>query len=135
MINGKTSNSLLEVSDLRTHFFTQGGVIKAVDGVSFHINEGETLGLVGESGCGKSVSALSLMRLVPNPPGRIVSGQVVFEGRDLIQLSEPEMGTYWDDFSRAHDFSESSADHRATDHRTIGTALGNDQKCGFDTCG
>jgi len=91
MINGKTSNSLLEVSDLRTHFFTQGGVIKAVDGVSFHINEGETLGLVGESGCGKSVSALSLMRLVPNPPGRIVSGQVVFEGRDLIQLSEPEM--------------------------------------------
>ena len=91
MINGKTSNSLLEVSDLRTHFFTQGGVIKAVDGVSFHINEGETLGLVGESGCGKSVSALSLMRLVPNPPGRIVSGQVVFEGRDLIQLSDSEM--------------------------------------------
>ena len=61
--------ALLEVRDLRTHFFTQQGVVKAVDGVSYTLEEGETLGLVGESGCGKSVSALSIMRLVPDPPG------------------------------------------------------------------
>jgi oligopeptide transport system ATP-binding protein len=77
---------LLEVSDLRTQFFTQDGVVKAVNGVSFTLNEGEALGLVGESGCGKSVSALSLMRLIPQPPGRIVSGEVMFDGRDLLKL-------------------------------------------------
>ena len=64
--------TLLEVRDLRTHFFTQEGVVKAVDGVSFTLEEGHTLGLVGESGCGKSVSALSIMRLVPHPPGKTV---------------------------------------------------------------
>ncbi len=85
------SNRLLEVEDLRTHFFTSEGVIKAVDGVSLHIDEGETLGLVGESGCGKSVSALSLMRLVPDPPGRIVGGSVWFEGRDLLALNASKM--------------------------------------------
>jgi len=83
--------TLLEVKDLRTHFFTQEGVVKAVDGVSYDLQEGETLGLVGESGCGKSVSALSLMRLVQDPPGRIVGGQVLFEGRDLLTISEDEM--------------------------------------------
>ena len=83
--------TLLEVRDLRTYFFTQDGVVKAVDGVSYDLQEGETLGLVGESGCGKSVSALSLMRLVQDPPGRVVDGEVVFEGRDLLQLSEDEM--------------------------------------------
>ena len=83
--------TLLEVKDLRTHFFTQEGVVKAVDGVSYDLQEGETLGLVGESGCGKSVSALSLMRLVQDPPGRIVGGQVLFEGRDLLEISEDEM--------------------------------------------
>ena len=87
----RPSRPLLEVEDLRTHFFTDEGVVKAVDGVSFHIDEGETLGLVGESGCGKSVSALSLMRLVPDPPGRIVAGSVKFEGRDILALSETEM--------------------------------------------
>ena len=86
-----TKRPLLEVSDLRTQFFTQDGVVKAVNGVSFTLNEGEALGLVGESGCGKSVSALSLMRLIPQPPGRIVSGQVMFDGRDLLKLKADDM--------------------------------------------
>jgi oligopeptide/dipeptide ABC transporter ATP-binding protein len=82
---------LLEVKNLSTHFFTEDGLIKAVDGISYDLNEGETLGLVGESGCGKSVSALSLLRLVPNPPGKIVSGQAFFEGQDLLKLSEDDI--------------------------------------------
>ncbi len=79
---------LLEVSDLRTHFFTQEGVVKAVDGVSFELEAGETLALVGESGCGKSVSALSIMRLIPDPPGKIVDGEVLFEGENLLDLPD-----------------------------------------------
>ncbi|HWH42408.1 MAG TPA: ABC transporter ATP-binding protein [Usitatibacter sp.] len=82
---------LLEVDDLRTHFFTRDGVVRAVDGVSFAIQPGETLALVGESGCGKSVTSLSIMRLIASPPGRVVSGAVRFNGRDLLRLSEPEM--------------------------------------------
>ncbi|MHB0869834.1 MAG: ABC transporter ATP-binding protein [Chloroflexota bacterium] len=82
---------LLEVEELRTNFYTQDGVVKAVNGVSYTLDEGETLGLVGESGCGKSVSALSIMRLIPQPPGRIVGGKVVFVGRDLLKISEDEM--------------------------------------------
>ncbi|MEX2238295.1 MAG: ABC transporter ATP-binding protein [Dehalococcoidia bacterium] len=82
---------LLQVKDLRTYFFTEDGVVKAVDGVTYDINEGETLGLVGESGCGKSVSALSLLRLIPNPPGKIVDGQILFEGEDLLQMDDDEM--------------------------------------------
>jgi oligopeptide/dipeptide ABC transporter ATP-binding protein len=80
--------ALLEVRDLRTHFFTQEGVVKAVDGVSYTLEEGETLGLVGESGCGKSVSALSIMRLVPDPPGKTVGGEVIFDGQDLLKLPD-----------------------------------------------
>ena len=72
--------ALLEIKDLRTHFFTYEGVVKAVDGVTYEVEEGETLALVGESGCGKSVSALSVMRLIPDPPGKIVSGEIWFEG-------------------------------------------------------
>jgi oligopeptide/dipeptide ABC transporter ATP-binding protein len=83
--------ALLEVSDLRTHFFTREGVVHAVDGVSLAIETGATLGLVGESGCGKSVTALSIMRLLPTPPARIVSGSVRFDGRDLTSLSEREL--------------------------------------------
>ena len=83
--------TLLEVRDLRTEFNSEGGIVKAVDGVSYDLQEGETLGLVGESGCGKSVSALSLLRLIPNPPGRIVGGEVIFEGHDLLKLSERQM--------------------------------------------
>src|SRR5207244_4391098 len=79
---------LLEVRGLRTHFFTSDGVVKAVDGVDLTIPKGKTLGLVGESGCGKSVTALSIMRLIPTPPGQIAGGQVAFEGRDLLALSE-----------------------------------------------
>ncbi len=82
---------LLEVKDLKTQFFTQDGVVKAVNGVSFYVEEGETLGIVGESGCGKSVSVLSVMRLIPQPPGKIVAGQVLFEGRDLLQVSDEEI--------------------------------------------
>ncbi|MGZ5584036.1 MAG: ATP-binding cassette domain-containing protein, partial [Usitatibacter sp.] len=82
---------LLEVEDLRTHFFTRDGVVRAVDGVTFAIQPGETLALVGESGCGKSVTSLSIMRLIASPPGRVVSGAVRFDGRDLLRLSEPEM--------------------------------------------
>ena len=82
---------LLEVKDLKTHFFTSEGVVKAVDGISYDLEEGETLGLVGESGCGKSVSALSLMRLVPNPPGKIVDGEVFFEGQDILRINMENM--------------------------------------------
>lgn len=83
--------TLLEVRDLRTHFFTAAGVVKAVDGVSYTLEEGETLGLVGESGCGKSVSAFSIMRLVPNPPGKTVGGEVIFAGQDLLKLPDAEI--------------------------------------------
>lgn len=82
---------LLEVNNLATHFFTQAGVVKAVDGISYNIDEGETLGIVGESGCGKSVGALSIMQLVPNPPGRIVNGEIIFEGEDLLKINAAKM--------------------------------------------
>ena len=83
--------TLMKVSGLETQFFTEDGIVKAVDGVEYDLEEGETLGLVGESGCGKSVSALSILRLIPNPPGRIVGGEVMFEGQDLLKLSEEDM--------------------------------------------
>ena len=83
--------ALLEVNDLRTHFFTREGVVRAVDGVSFAVEKGKTLGIVGESGCGKSVTALSIMGLIPKPPAKIVSGAVLFDGRDLTKLSEREL--------------------------------------------
>jgi oligopeptide transport system ATP-binding protein len=82
---------LLEVTDLRTHFFTRDGVVRAVDGVSFTVEAGRTLGLVGESGCGKSVTALSIMRLLPEPPARIVSGEIRFDGRELTTSSQREL--------------------------------------------
>ena len=81
---------LLDVQNLKTYFYTEDGVVKAVDGVDFYVNEGEVLGLVGESGCGKSVTSLSIMRLVSSP-GRIESGQVFFEGRDLMTFDKNEM--------------------------------------------
>jgi len=79
---------LLEVKNLKTWFYTPDGIVKAVNGVSYTLNEGEALGLVGESGCGKSVSAMSLMRLIPTPPGRIVEGEVIFDGKDLLKLND-----------------------------------------------
>ena len=82
---------LLSVRNLRTHFFTRDAVIRAVDGVSFDLEPGGFLGLVGESGCGKSVTALSIMRLVPTPPGRILEGEVLFDGQDLLRLGATDM--------------------------------------------
>jgi len=84
-------SALLAVHNLKTYFATDDGDARAVDGVSFEIGEGETLALVGESGCGKSVTALSLLRLIPNPPGRIVGGSITMEGTDLLALRESEM--------------------------------------------
>jgi oligopeptide/dipeptide ABC transporter ATP-binding protein len=82
---------LLDLRSLQTYFFTSDGLAKAVDGVSYQLHRGETLGVVGESGCGKSVSALSVLRLVPDPPGRIVGGEIMFEGTNLLKLSRAEM--------------------------------------------
>jgi oligopeptide/dipeptide ABC transporter ATP-binding protein len=79
------------VRNLKTHFFTDEGVVRAVDGLSYDLHRGETLGIVGESGSGKSVHALSIMRLIPTPPGKIVDGQILFEGRDLLKLSDEQM--------------------------------------------
>ncbi len=81
---------LLEVENLQTHFATPDGVVRAVEGVSFYVNAGETVGIVGESGCGKSVTSMSVLRLIAEPPGKI-KGRIFFEGRDLLTLSEPEM--------------------------------------------
>jgi oligopeptide/dipeptide ABC transporter ATP-binding protein len=83
--------ALLEVKNLHTHFFTREGVVRAVDGVDFELEPGRTLGIVGESGCGKSVTALSIMGLIPKPPAKIVEGHVLFEGRDLTELDEGEL--------------------------------------------
>ncbi len=83
--------TLLEVKNLKTYFFTDDGVVKAVDGINYDLQEGETIGLVGESGCGKSVSALSLLRLIQSPPGRIVDGEVWFEGENLLKVDEDEI--------------------------------------------
>jgi oligopeptide transport system ATP-binding protein len=82
---------LLKIRDLQTRFYTDDGVVHAVNGVSYDMDEGETLGVVGESGCGKSVHALSIMRLIPDPPGKIESGEIIFDGRDLLKLSDSEI--------------------------------------------
>ncbi len=82
---------LLEVKELETRFFTQDGVVQAVNGISYFLNEGETLAIVGESGCGKSVGVLSLLRLIQSPPGKITGGQVWFDGRDLLKMSDDEI--------------------------------------------
>ena len=83
--------ALLEINDLQTQFFTSAGTVKAVDGVSYTVEEGETVAVVGESGSGKSVTAMSIMRLIPWPPGKIVGGSIMFDGQDLLSLSEDEM--------------------------------------------
>ena len=82
---------LLTVNDLRTHFFTREGVVHAVNGISFELKEGETLGIVGESGCGKSVSMLSVLRLVVEPPGKIMSGSAIFENNDLLKMPDADL--------------------------------------------
>src|SRR5262245_50980034 len=82
---------LLEIRDLKTWFHTDEGIAKAVDGVSYAVRRGETLGVVGESGCGKSVTALTVMRLIPDPPGKIEQGEILFEGKDLARIPDGEM--------------------------------------------
>ncbi len=91
MSKSELDDVLLKVEGLTTHFFTEEGVVKSVDGVTFDVRRGEVLGLVGESGSGKSVTALSLLRLIPTPPGRIVDGAITFNGRDLLALDEAQM--------------------------------------------
>ena len=82
---------LLEIEGLKTQFYTSAGTVKAVDGITYDVDEGETVAIVGESGCGKSVSAMSILRLIPDPPGKIVEGSILFDGKDLLQLTEDEM--------------------------------------------
>ncbi|HUS54472.1 MAG TPA: ABC transporter ATP-binding protein [Thermohalobaculum sp.] len=82
---------LLEIKDLKTQFYTSAGVVKAVDGITYDVAPGETVAVVGESGCGKSVSAMSILRLIPNPPGKIVGGSILFDGKDLLKLTEEQM--------------------------------------------
>ena len=83
--------AILEVNDLKTYFYTREGVVQAVDGITFTVEKGQTLGIVGESGCGKSVTALSIMGLIPKPPAKIAGGEVLFAGRDLTKLNDHEM--------------------------------------------
>src|SRR6188472_2391577 len=87
----RTGQPLLEVTNLKTQFMTQDGVVRAVDGVSFYVMPGETLGVVGESGCGKSMTGLSIMRLIPMPPGKIAEGQILLEGRDILKMSDNDV--------------------------------------------
>lgn len=86
-----TNDFLLSIKDLKTYFQTSEGLGRAVDGISLSVKRGETLGIVGESGCGKSVTALSILRLIPDPPGKIVGGEILFEGRDILRLSDAEL--------------------------------------------
>ena len=114
--------NVLEVKGLQTVFFTNSGLFRAVDDVSFHVKRGETLAIVGESGCGKSVSALSIMRLVPNPPGRIVGGEILLEGTDLLALDEAEMRAdpgqpHLHDLPGADDLAQSGDPDRRPDQR------------------
>ncbi len=84
-------DKLLEIENLQTHFFTSAGVVKAVDGITYDVTPGETVAVVGESGCGKSVGAMSILRLIPDPPGKIVGGSIRFDGKDLLALSDADM--------------------------------------------
>jgi oligopeptide transport system ATP-binding protein len=90
-MTASNNGNVLSVKDLRTYFETEDGTVKAVDGISFEVRQGETLGIVGESGSGKSVANLSVMRLIPNPPGKIVSGSIMFDGRDMLALTPREV--------------------------------------------
>ena len=85
------SENLLEVKNLKTYFFTDGGVVKSVDDVSFNVKPGKTLGVVGESGCGKSITSLSIMQLVETPPGKIVDGEIIYNGENLLNKDKDEM--------------------------------------------
>jgi oligopeptide transport system ATP-binding protein len=94
MVYNSTNNKVLEVKDLKTYFYTDDGVVKAVDGVSFDLKRGETLGIVGETGSGKSVTALSILRLIPEPPGKIINGEIIFNGTDLLKLEKKDLQSF-----------------------------------------
>jgi oligopeptide/dipeptide ABC transporter ATP-binding protein len=116
--------ALLEIDNLRTHFFTSGGVVRAVDGVSYGVRRGETLGVVGESGCGKSVTALSILRLIADPPGRIVEGAIRLAGTNLLELTESEMeGIRGNDISMIFQEPMTSLNPLLTVGRQIGEAV------------
>jgi oligopeptide/dipeptide ABC transporter ATP-binding protein len=118
------SPAVLEIDNLKTHFFTSAGVVRAVDGVSYGVRSGETLGVVGESGCGKSVTALSILRLVANPPGRIVEGAIRLAGTNLLELSESEMeGIRGNDISMIFQEPMTSLNPLLTVGRQIGEAI------------
>jgi len=91
LANSQSDEVVLDIRNLQTSFFTEAGEVRAVDRVSFQVRRGKTLGIVGESGCGKSVTSLSIMRLVPEPPGKIAGGEILYRGKDLLKLSPPEM--------------------------------------------
>ena len=124
--SGDMSNNgqLLDIRNLKTYFHTFDGTAKAVDDVSFVMNKRETLGLVGESGCGKSVTALSIMRLIQDPPGKIVGGKILFDGVDLVKLSAPKMRQIRGNrismiFQEPMDVPQSRLHHRPPDFRNV----------------
>ena len=117
-------NALLEVKGLKTQFFTQDGVVKAVDDVSFYVMPGETLGVVGESGSGKSMTGLSIMRLIPNPPGKIVAGEVMFNGKDVLLMSDDQVRSIrGNDIAMIFQDPMTSLNPVLTINRQIGEAL------------
>ena len=126
-----TGDIALDVKDLQTWFYTRQGIVKAVDGVSFNLRKGETLGIVGESGCGKSITALSVMRLVPDPPGRIIGGRVTLDGR---RSAGPRRGRnapgarqrHLHDLPGADDLAQPGADHWLPDRRGADPAPGHE---------
>jgi len=119
-----TAEPLLTVDNLKTQFFTQDGVVKAVDDVSFYVMPGETLGVVGESGCGKSQTGLSIMRLIPNPPGKIVNGEIIFNGQDILQMSDEQVRSIrGNDIAMIFQDPMTSLNPVLTINRQIGEAL------------
>ena len=119
------TDTILEVNNLKTYIFTRAATVKAVDGISFDLKKGETLGIVGESGCGKTMTALSLLRLVPRPAGRIVEGEIVLNGEDILQKSEDEMRDVrgrqiFHDFAGPADLAQSRVHHRQPVARSPG---------------
>ncbi len=119
-----TAEPLLAVTNLKTQFFTQDGVVKAVNGVSFQLMPGETLGIVGESGCGKSITAMSIMRLIPTPPGKIVDGEVLFQGKDVLKMNDQQLrGVRGNDIAMVFQDPMTSLNPVLTVNRQIGESL------------
>ena len=133
--DGSIGEPLLEVKNLKTQFFTQDGVVKAVDDVSFYVMPGETLGVVGESGCGKSITGLSIMRLIPDPPGKIVDGESHLRGSGSAQAQRRSDSAHSrqpdrHDLSGPDDLAESGADDQPADQRSAAASHGNEEGSG-----